>query len=294
MAFFACKPDISVNQDFDIPSNKALKTSNDVENALQSAFALLRSEDCYGAAWMLWPEIMTDNFQLNPNFTGQLPERNIFNRILLPNDTLIAKSWKAAYRTIALANAVIDAVERSAIIDVDFEANKNRFLGEAYFLRAITHFELVRLFAPQYSEESKGAPGIPIFNKISTTMETKERSSVEQVYNQILLDLDISSDELSLAGRITNINDKANKNGFVPLGRGFYIFNRPTVHIAKSYKARVLMQTGLVSNLSLAVAEINKIIGDQTDRRFSTIFFESLAESDEGKYLPAAYPLFNT
>ena len=294
MAFFACKPDISVNQDFDIPSDKALRTSNDLENALQSAFALLRSEDCYGAAWILWPEIMTDNFQLNPNFSGQLPERNIFHRILLPNDTLIAKSWKAAYRTIALANSVIDAIDKGGISDIDFEANKNRFLGEAYFLRAITHFELVRLFAPQYSEESKGQPAIPIFNKISTSVETRERSTVEQVYQQILSDLDNSITSLTLAGRIININDGADPKALVPLGRGFKIFNRPTMHIARSLKARVLMQTGVSSNFSLAVLEINKVIDDQTDKRFSSVFFQRLDVSDLRKYFPANYPLFGT
>ncbi len=294
IAFFACKPDISVNQDFDIPSVKALRTSSDLENTLQSAFALLRSEDCYGAAWMLWPEIMTDNFQLNPNFSGQLPERNIFNRVLLPNDTLIANSWRSAFRVIALANTVIDAIENGKIEDGDFALNKNRFLGEAYFLRGITYFELVRFFAPQFSEETRALSAIPIFKSISTSVELKEPSSVEVVYEQILSDLNLSILNLGVSGRITNINDKANKNSFFPLGAGFEIFNRPTVHIARSIKARVLVQTGLVSNMALALAEINNVIEDRSDERFSSLYFEKLGQNEPQKYFPMSYPLFGS
>lgn len=284
-----CKPDVSVNQDFDIPAGKALTTSNDVENALQSAFSILRSEDCYGGAWVVWPELLSDNFQLNPNFAGPLPERNIFLRRLLATDTLIAHSWRSGYRAINLANAILDAVARQSINDAEFGQNKARFLGDAHFIRATAHFELLRLFAPQYTETTRNLPAIPINKTYSNQLVTLSRSSLEEVYAQVISDLNQSIDFLMQAGAIRYFTDDT-----APIGSGYKIFNRPTVHVARSFKARVLCQMATTERYAQALAEINQIIEDRTNETFNSDSIDLLAASNPQKYYPQPYPLFGS
>ncbi len=77
---------------------------------------------------------------------------------------------------IARANAVLENVTPMSISD----AVKNRTLGEAYFFRAFSYFDLVRLYG-----------GVPI--KLATVSSGAElftpRASVMGTYQQIVADL---------------------------------------------------------------------------------------------------------
>jgi len=202
MAFYACRPELKLDTDFDIPQGKALTTSNGLENALQGAYSLLRSKDNFGGAWMMWPEIMADQVIYNPASPVSVPEINIYNRNLLSRDSLIANSWKNAYRAIAICNSVIRACESNTITDEDFQRNKPRFLGEARFLRALINFHLVRFHAPQYDETTKNLPAIPLPTIYSDELRNEGLSTVDAVYNLILSDFKSSIENLTQAGRI--------------------------------------------------------------------------------------------
>jgi tetratricopeptide (TPR) repeat protein len=81
--------------------------------------------------------------------------------------------WRALYQGIRRSNVVLDRVPR---IQMD-ETLKNRFLGEAKFLRALFYFDLAR-----------GYGGVPLIT--SSTVEANQvRSSVEEVYQLINSDL---------------------------------------------------------------------------------------------------------
>ncbi len=86
-----------------------------------------------------------------------------------------------------------------SLIDKDPEFNdtvRARILGEAYFIRGVMHFELVRLYGHQYGHEST-APNSGIVLRTSPTMDIKtpadiadaHRATVEEVYQQVISDV---------------------------------------------------------------------------------------------------------
>nr|MBI1229245.1 RagB/SusD family nutrient uptake outer membrane protein [Cytophagales bacterium] len=99
------------------------------------------------------------------------------------------RNWEAGYAVLLSANAVIDWVDRNGPFEDSNSHWTPRILGEAYWLRAWINFNLVRIFAPPYGADNS-APAIVIKNRMPTSaFDNPAPSSVEEVYAQILSDL---------------------------------------------------------------------------------------------------------
>ncbi len=96
--------------------------------------------------------------------------------------------WQQMYRMIFYANSVIDGV-LDAKVDVT-DDSREQILAEAYCLRAYTHFELLNLYAKQYTKETASSDkGVPIVLKVDIDQDFP-RATVEEVYTQILKDIE--------------------------------------------------------------------------------------------------------
>lgn len=104
--------------------------------------------------------------------------------------------WLNYYRTIFLANAVIEGID-DASQDTNLES-KEQLLGEAYALRAYCHFELINLYAKWYdpatADTDRGVP-LALYNDIE---QSYKPSSVAAVYQQILDDLKTAADHMQI------------------------------------------------------------------------------------------------
>ena len=93
------------------------------------------------------------------------------------DNTAITGIWEGYYKTIGLANVLIEKLEISEL------SSKDKFIAEAKFLRAYSYFELVTLFG-----------GVPL--RITTPQSIDEfalaRSTKSEVYAQIESDLDVA------------------------------------------------------------------------------------------------------
>jgi hypothetical protein len=118
-----------------------------------------------------------------------------------PDAIELVTAWDYFYQVINRANTLIDKMEVA-----EFQG-KDKVLGEAKFLRAFFYFNLVRIFG-----------GVPLHVKATTDLSEvdKPRSSEEEVYAQIVSDLNASVTLLSplnkadiTAGRATAISATA-------------------------------------------------------------------------------------
>ena len=132
----------------------------------------------------------------------------------LPNNTWLTRLWPAMYSTINVSNVIIDNLENTSLE----LANKDIALGQAYFIRAATYFDLVRYFG-----------GVPLKTKPTTaqTLHTA-RSSVEETYDLIIADFEKAKQLLPNAGE--------------------YLVDRPIKTAANAYLAKVYMTLASASN----------------------------------------------
>src|SRR5690606_29446326 len=122
--------------------------------------------------------------------------------------------FKEPYTAILRANEVL---ERMGDVELS-EAEKNRFEGEAKFIRAICHFELVRLFGQPFGYTPDNSH-LGIVIKTSTEISALQRGTVKEAYDQVLEDL-------------------FDAEGLLPETNGVYA----TTYAAKAYLAKVYFQ----------------------------------------------------
>jgi starch-binding outer membrane protein, SusD/RagB family len=154
--------------DFVSPNN-FFKTEADAIAASNGIYNMLLSFGFYKQN--LWTVDMDADHSSGPTwFMGSMGAGNPQDYWGTPN------IWNDHYVMIARANAVLENVTPMTIS----EAVKNRTLGEAYFFRAFSYFDLVRLYG-----------GVPI--KLATVSSGAElftpRASVMNTYQQIIADL---------------------------------------------------------------------------------------------------------
>lgn len=103
---------------------------------------------------------------------------NLTTMNILPSDVNMTNAYNGMYETIRGVNDVIEGMAESTIT---VEAEKNRIWGEAYFMRALTYFNLVRLFGK-----------VSLVTKpVNSYAEAQvPRTDVAKVYEQIIFDLE--------------------------------------------------------------------------------------------------------
>lgn len=99
---------------------------------------------------------------------------------------LINNAWGEAYEDIAIMNYIFHA--RNTMIGDDDEINY--VLGEAYFVRALSYFNLVNLYSVPFNEGTKDTDlGVPIKDGIET-QQTYDRNTMAECYAHIETDMD--------------------------------------------------------------------------------------------------------
>ncbi|MFR8804934.1 MAG: RagB/SusD family nutrient uptake outer membrane protein, partial [Anaerovoracaceae bacterium] len=92
--------------------------------------------------------------------------------------------WKSAYPAVNHINNIVEHAED----DIDTYKHSGLYLGEALALRALVHFELLKLFGPPYwASEAEKKQVLPYVTKYS--FDIKDFDSYDAVYESILSDL---------------------------------------------------------------------------------------------------------
>ncbi len=114
--------------------------------------------------------------------------------------------WETGYTLIAQANNLLENIER---LEAAGESGYGFIKGQALTLRALFHFDLVRLYGVPYGMD-KTSYGIPVVTQVLTYDTKPLRHTVEETYTQILLDLTAAEPLLK--------EDPSHKEGYV----GYY------------------------------------------------------------------------
>jgi len=180
----ACKKTIETAPRDVINSDVALTTLTGVNSLLNTTYANLRGTTYYGQSLKINPDIMADNIYPIPGLNSN---RLITNSVNAPGTHM--STWGLYTSGINQANLVIDAIPNVPGTD----AEKNKILGQAYGLRALFYWDLVKLYGynPQFIQNGFTL-GVPIILKPTPNLAAvtfPARSSVEEVYKQIETDL---------------------------------------------------------------------------------------------------------
>lgn len=171
-SFLELKPPTSLTPEF------ALATEADLQVALRGAYAGLKSTALYGRSLMVLGDMMADNTYQSALNTNRYTNFNLYNYLVTDGD--VAGLWNASYTVILRANNIIN----SPIAD---NANIQQIKGEAYAIRALAYFNLVRYFGSPYILDPSKL-GVPIVTTYQADLKP-ERAKIADVYTLINKDL---------------------------------------------------------------------------------------------------------
>ncbi|RZK43232.1 MAG: RagB/SusD family nutrient uptake outer membrane protein [Pedobacter sp.] len=180
----SCKETLEVNPQDQIDAGNALTNITGVNSLLSTVYANLRGAGHYGANYKILPDIMADNIYPIPGLNSN---RLIQESVNAPRAHFAP--WGFYTGGINTANLVIDATGKVEGTD----AQKNRILGQAYGLRALFYWDMVKVFgySPMFPVGSNNL-GVPIITTPTTTaagVTFPKRNTVVEVYTQIEKDL---------------------------------------------------------------------------------------------------------
>lgn len=151
---------------------------------------LLKASDSY-------PNFMTDDVYLpddgNVNFNDlEVPNRNLYTfQAEIFGDAETDGLWEYSYNRIYYYNTIIEGVMEVEDVTLD---KKRSLRAEALVGRAFEYLTLVNAYANHYDKNTAATdPGVPLMLDKEINKSNLESATVQQVYDQILIDLDTAA-----------------------------------------------------------------------------------------------------
>ncbi|MFL5788618.1 MAG: RagB/SusD family nutrient uptake outer membrane protein, partial [Flavisolibacter sp.] len=150
-------------------------------------YAGLRNVDLYGRTLPVKGDLAADNVYLRTGNSGRYLTFRDYNQTVANSEA--GNVWVGAYSVIKSANLVINSnLASSQTVD--------ELKGEAYAVRALMYFELVRNFAHPYTVAPNDL-GVPIVTKFEQNA-LPARNTIKELYTQIVSDLTKASSLITL------------------------------------------------------------------------------------------------
>lgn len=244
-----------------IPDVAAFDTPERILAQVNGLYTAMKSGSFYGGRLIIYNEIRADDFIMNkPNVvTGQQTWLQSVN----PGTSEVSSLWTQAYLTINRVNTFLAGLEanKSKVSATLY----NNYAAEAKFLRALTYFALLQTYAQPYAKNSGTSPGLPLrlLPEFSSANSLLARSTVAQVYTQILADLNAAETGLPATYTSASLNTtRANRNTAVALKtRVYLVMNNYAAVITEAEKivsatAPYSATTGVANKMETNVANV--------------------------------------
>ena len=184
LLFMGCDDNLDTQPTDSLTPEQLLEDPGNLDKALIGAYA---SSSILSGNFQTATELLANGGQLA--YRGTFPDLFEFDRKqLTTNNFFVRIFWFDSYSSINLCNLVL-----SNLVLLEDEETRLILEGEAKFIRSLHYFELVRLYALPYQSGGNNTQlGIPLVNDAVTSLSQvtyPERNSVEEVYTQILSDL---------------------------------------------------------------------------------------------------------
>ncbi len=167
-----------------ISESIAITNKKGAEAAVAGLYNELQNGSYYGRNFQILSDVSADIAQSVGSWDFY---REMDTYVVTDGNTEVGNFYFRAYRTINQANNIIAQVP---LVTNATDAEKNAYIGQAYFVRALAFFDLTRVFGGVPGVI--GTLGVPIVTKPSTKIDESSfpaRPTLQQSYDQVEKDL---------------------------------------------------------------------------------------------------------
>ena len=167
IAFNGCSDELEKIPETDFSENQVFSTEQGVETAINGIYLAMSSGQYHGSAFHGLIAPVSGKFYSQQGASEDATRLNTS-----PSNIWLVDMWPQMYSAINSANSLIANLEGSSL------PNAEAAMGHAYFARAVTYFDLVRLFG-----------GVPLrLEPVDSESLYLPRATQEEVYTQIISD----------------------------------------------------------------------------------------------------------
>ncbi|ULT22424.1 RagB/SusD family nutrient uptake outer membrane protein [Sphingobacterium sp. E70] len=181
-------------------SSEAIKSANEASYALNGIYDIMRGYEYYGARMTYYADVTGEDMLANGD-TKRAAGYYLFD---FNKDNTPSSLWYQPYRVIRNANGVlayVNGVSADQMTDVLKDIK-----GQALTMRAMAHFDLVKVFGAPYAVNQGASLGVPIETEKHVSTSKPARNTVKEVYAQIITDLEGADSLLSTARNDGKLN----------------------------------------------------------------------------------------
>lgn len=191
------EPDLEQNQE----QEGAITTVDDLSAFLLGAYNRMTDYRCYGRNVQVYGDVRSDNC-VSINNSNRFHEVASMD-LIAEDDRWVESVWRRMYNIIANTNIVI-ANANLSVPSSDVEL-RDHIVGQAYAIRALTHFDLLKLYG-QMHVTGQETVGIPYITEYKPDDPTPARETVANC--RTLIQSDLSSARSLLSPNFNNSDYK--------------------------------------------------------------------------------------
>lgn len=173
----ACNDLLEVEDPIDqIPTNVVFEDEATATAAITSLYSKLRDDTLLTGSYGISISMSLYSDELEYYGFPGAPMEMLYNHLVIASNDEVRTLWVNSYKLIYMCNAAIEGLENSQTLAGD---TKEQLLGEALFIRALSHFYLVNLFGD-----------VPYITTTDYAVNrTVSRTDAEEVYEFMISDL---------------------------------------------------------------------------------------------------------
>jgi len=194
MLTVSCSDDLERFPFNSIEQSQAFKTIEDAANWDNGFYAFFRGR--VSGSIQFVTDIQADQLNASKDFGNRNGFPHRWDGFLAADGT-ISSIWSSLYSGITNVNVALAGFETLELEDAGEIAQLEVFKADAHFARAYYYYQLIIRYANDYDPATAGTDlGVPLLLEYDVNA-LPARATVQQVYNQILIDLQAASTGLA-------------------------------------------------------------------------------------------------
>ncbi|WP_187444010.1 RagB/SusD family nutrient uptake outer membrane protein [Sphingobacterium phlebotomi] len=201
----------------------AFETVDRVNNQINGLYGSFKGTGFWGSNYIYFSEARAGNFvsaTLNPTRAALT-----YQMLVDASASEVDDVWVEGYQIINACNLFLDrlAINGEELLGATTYQN---YVAEARFLRSITYYYLLQMYAQPYLKDSGASPGLPLRLEANTGLKdyNMPRSTVAQIYEFVLGELEFAEQNLpdSYPSAILNTT-RAHRNTAIAMKTNVYL-----------------------------------------------------------------------
>jgi hypothetical protein len=206
-----------------ISDASAFDRADRIANQVRALYTSLKGGAFYGGRFLVYGDIRGEDF-INETTNG-ITGLDVWNFSVGSTSNNVTGLWAQAYFVINNTNVFIDGMQTKGKSVVG-EALGNNYIAEARLIRALSYYSLLQFYARPYADGNGSKLGLPLrLTPIKGPGSSDlARSTVAEVYAQVISDLDFAEANLPLTNGTAVLNTtRAHRNTAIALKTRVYL-----------------------------------------------------------------------